>query len=168
MENKKNKKPFYKRWWVWILAIIILAGLGQGTGDKKKAQKTATQQEQKKEDAKRDAEKKAKEEKEKKAKEEAEKKPKKEDNEATLITTAQGVVKKNLKSPSTAKFPWSFKEYNIQESKSDNKDMVIYTVTGYVDAENSFSAKIRNNFIVKMECTKDLSKYRVLDVNITE
>jgi len=46
--------------------------------------------------------------------------------------------------------------------------MVIYNVTGYVDAENSFGAKIRNNFTVKMECTKDLSKYRVLDINITE
>ncbi|EPS56788.1 hypothetical protein CLQ_01436, partial [Clostridium botulinum Af84] len=57
---------------------------------------------------------------------------------------------------------------NIYSHLYPNKDMIIYTVTGYVDAENSFSAKIRNNFIVKMECTKDLSKYRVLDVNITE
>ncbi|NFO71964.1 hypothetical protein FDC51_17765 [Clostridium botulinum] len=125
----------------------------------------------KKENAKQDVEKKVKEE-ENKAKEEAEKetneKAIKEENKATLITTAQEVVKKNLKTPSTAKFPWSFGEYKIQESKSENEDMIIYTVTGYVDAENSFSAKIRNNFIVKMECKKDLSEYRVLDTKITE
>lgn len=169
MENsKKNKKPFYKKWWVWVLAIIILAGLGQGTGDKKKAQNTSTQQEQKKEDAKQTAEKKAKVEKEKKAKEEANKKAKEEEKKSILITTSQEAVKKSLKAPSTAKFPWNFGEYKIQEAKSENKDMVIYNVTGYVDAENSFGAKIRNNFTVKMECTKDLSKYRVLDINITE
>nr|DAK04221.1 MAG TPA: hypothetical protein [Caudoviricetes sp.] len=169
MENsKKNKKPFYKKWWVWVLAIIILASLGQGTGDKKKAQNTSTQQEQKKEDAKQTAEKKAKAEKEKKAKEEANKKAKEEEKKSILITTSQEAVKKSLKAPSTAKFPWNFGEYKIQEAKSENKDMVIYNVTGYVDAENSFGAKIRNNFTVKMECTKDLSKYRVLDINITE
>lgn len=159
MENsKKNKKPFYKKWWVWVLAIIILAGLGQGTGDKKKAQNTCTQQEQKKEDAKQTAEKKAKAEKEKKAKEEEKK--------SILITTSQEAVKKSLKAPSTAKFPWSFNEYNIKETNSENKDMTIYYVSGYVDAENSFGAKIRSNFIVEMECTKDLSKYRVLDIAI--
>ncbi|EDT81663.1 hypothetical protein [Clostridium botulinum] len=46
--------------------------------------------------------------------------------------------------------------------------MTIYYISGYVDAENSFGAKLRNNFIVKMECTKDLSRYRVLDAKITE
>ncbi|EPY2286505.1 hypothetical protein ACTQ4P_18490 [Clostridium sporogenes] len=169
---KKNKKPIYKKWWFWILAIIILGSLSKGIEGNNKSQNTATQQEQKKEDAKQVAEKKAKEEKEKKAKAEAEKKAKerakKEDDKATLITTAQEVVKKSLKAPSTAKFPWNFGEYKIQEAKSENKDMVIYNVTGYVDAENSFGAKIRNNFTVKMECTKDLSKYKVLDINITE
>ncbi|NFM25195.1 hypothetical protein FDB84_12300 [Clostridium sporogenes] len=162
--GEKVKKPFYKKWWFWVLAIVILASLGQGTGDKKKTQDTVTKQEQKKDSAKESVEKKAKAEKEKKAKEDA----KKEDNKATLISTAKEVVKKNLKAPSTAKFPWSFGEYKIQESKSENKDMVVYTVSGYVDAENSYGAKLRNNFIVKLECTKDLSKYRVLDINITE
>ncbi|HDK7167484.1 TPA: hypothetical protein PTV44_001324 [Clostridium botulinum] len=110
--------------------------------------------------------------KENKAKEEVEKEAKekaiKEENKATLITTAQEVVKKNLKAPSTAKFPWSFDGYKIKETNSENKDMVIYYVSGYVDGENSFGAKLRNNFIIKMECTKDLSKYKVLDVQITE
>ncbi|MCW6111704.1 hypothetical protein [Clostridium sporogenes] len=121
---------------------------------------------------KEDQEKKVKEEKENETKEEAEKEAKekaiKEENKATLITTAQEVVKKNLKAPSTAKFPWSFDEYKIKETNSENKDMAIYYVSGYVDAKNSFGAKLRNNFVVKMECAKDFSKYKVLDINITE
>ncbi|MBE6055851.1 hypothetical protein [Clostridium sp.] len=122
--------------------------------------------------AEKEEEKKVEEEKENKAKEEAEKEVKekaiKEENKATLITTAQEVVKKNLKAPSTAKFPWSFDEYKIKETNSENKDMAIYYVSGYVEAKNSFGAKLRNNFVVKMECAKDFSKYKVLDINITE
>ena len=26
----KPKKPFYKKWWVWVLAIIVIAGLAGG------------------------------------------------------------------------------------------------------------------------------------------
>lgn len=30
----KNKKPFYTKWWVWVVAIIIIAAIGnQGNGD---------------------------------------------------------------------------------------------------------------------------------------
>ncbi|KEI18202.1 hypothetical protein Z960_03455 [Clostridium haemolyticum NCTC 9693] len=92
----------------------------------------------------------------------------KEDITANIVTITQSVVKQKLKCPNTASFPWDFNEYNIKETNSTNKDMVVYNVSGYVDAENSFGAKLRNNFIVKLEFTKDLSKYRVLDINISE
>lgn len=88
------------------------------------------------------------------------------DKKTMLITTTQEAVKERLKSPSTSKFPWGYDEYNIKETNSTNNDMTIYNVAGYVDAENSFGAKLRNNFIVKLECTNDLTKYRVLDVEI--
>lgn len=28
----KNKKPFYKKWWVWVIAIIVLISLASGGG----------------------------------------------------------------------------------------------------------------------------------------
>ncbi|WP_438335217.1 hypothetical protein ACIR03_02835 [Clostridium cochlearium] len=160
MEQKiKPKKPFYKKWWFWVLAVIIIGGIGGSSGKEEKnkdvSSKPAVEQKIKEKTPEEiEAEKKAKEEKELQSK------------KATLITTAKSVVKENLKAPSTAKFPWSFNEYNIKETNSENKDMTIYYVSGYVDAENSFGAKIRSNFIVEMECTKDLSKYRVLDIAI--
>ncbi|MCD3211105.1 hypothetical protein G8T71_07020 [Clostridium botulinum C/D] len=91
---------------------------------------------------------------------------KKEDITANIITITQSIVKENLKCPSTANFPWSFDEYNIKETNSKNNNMIIYNVSGHVDAENSFGAKLRNNFVIKIECTQDLSKYKVLDVSI--
>ncbi|NME95379.1 hypothetical protein HF847_05145 [Clostridium cochlearium] len=158
-QNIKPKKPFYKKWWFWVLAVIIIGGIGGSSGKEEKTKDVSSkppveQKIKEKTPEEIEAEKKAKEEKELQSK------------RATLITTAQSVVKENLKAPSTAKFPWSFNEYNIKESTSENKDMTIYYVSGYVDAENSFGAKIRSNFIVEMECTKDLSKYRVLDIAI--
>ncbi|KHO37550.1 hypothetical protein OR62_10970 [Clostridium tetani] len=84
------------------------------------------------------------------------------DKRTTIITTAQSVVEENLKSPGTAKV----NVYNIKETNSDNENMTVYNVSGYVDAENSFGAKLRSNFIVRLEGTKDLSKYEVLDVKI--
>ncbi|WP_461240312.1 DUF4352 domain-containing protein [Paucilactobacillus sp. N302-9] len=29
----KNKKKWYKRWWVWVIIILILGGIGQLTGN---------------------------------------------------------------------------------------------------------------------------------------
>ncbi|MHB9947305.1 hypothetical protein CF095_18365 [Clostridium botulinum] len=166
MKDEKIKKPFYKKWWVWVIIAIALVVINDtlinpGEEEKQQAEQIKIEQKAK---AEKDAKKAAK----KAEKEKAKAKKAEEDKRATLITTAQKTVKENLKAPSTAKFPWSFDEYKIKETNSDNKDMTIYYISGYVDAENSFGAKLRNNFIVKMECKKDLSEYRVLDTKITE
>lgn len=29
----KNKKPIYKKWWVWVLAVIVVAGITGGAGN---------------------------------------------------------------------------------------------------------------------------------------
>ncbi len=159
------KKKIYKKWWFWVIAVIgivIINAIINPEEFEKEQQQIAIEQ-------KAEAEKEAKEVAAKKAEEQKEKQKEDERNKkSTIIATTQEVVKKNLKCPSTAKFPWGFDEYTITESKSENKDRVIYNIAGYVDAENSFGAKLRNNFIVKLECTKDLSKYRTLDVSITE
>lgn len=42
----KRKKPFYKKWWVWVLAIIIVSMLGNaigGGGGRKDDNKSASQ-----------------------------------------------------------------------------------------------------------------------------
>jgi hypothetical protein len=61
---------------------------------------------------------------------------------------AKGFVKKVLKSPSTAEFPWGTTDSTIR-----NIGNCTYDVRSYVDAQNSFGAKIRNNYhvVVKYE-----------------
>lgn len=68
------------------------------------------------------------------------------DSNTKLWVLAKHEVESKLKSPSSAKFP-SSKEAQIR----DLGDMCI--ITSYVDAENSFGAKIRNKFTVTF--TKD-------------
>ena len=60
--------------------------------------------------------------------------------EAQVI--AEEIVEGKLKSPSTAEF-CEHSEYTITCSGDT------WTVTGYVDAQNSFGATLRNNFTVK-------------------
>lgn len=57
---------------------------------------------------------------------------------------AEDAVKGGLKSPSTADFPGDYESYIT--SNGDGT----YTVSAYVDAENSFGAKIRSNFRCKV------------------
>lgn len=90
------------------------------------------------------------------------------DNTSMIITIAQDAVKKQLKAPSTAKFPWGSDEYNIKEVVADDSGFKAYYVKSYVDAENSFGAKIRTDFIVKLELSDDGEKYKVLDVKLNE
>ena len=40
--NTKSKKPWYKKWWIWVIVAIVLLGLG-GSGIKKQEQPTANQ-----------------------------------------------------------------------------------------------------------------------------
>lgn len=58
---------------------------------------------------------------------------------------AQDAVKERLKAPSTAKFPscgFDMDKYTIKT----NKNRTEFFVTGYVDAQNSFGAMLRENF----------------------
>lgn len=57
---------------------------------------------------------------------------------------SQDYVKKNLKAPSTAKFP--FLDYTFSDPDPDNTIII----KSYVDAQNSFGAKLRNDYYVKV------------------
>lgn len=42
MNSQNNKKPWYKRFWVWVLIIIIIGGIGGAAGGNKSDSPTST------------------------------------------------------------------------------------------------------------------------------
>ena len=74
-------------------------------------------------------------------------------------TAATDVVKNNLKAPSTAEF-CSKSSANIEQHGNT------WTIKGYVDAENSFGAKLRNDFTVVITFTSS-TKYTIDECSIT-
>lgn len=65
-------------------------------------------------------------------------------DKASYYIISKEIVKNGLKSPSTAKFPSS-------SNCSMKKNGKLLTVSGYVDAQNSFGAKIRSNWTVQFK-----------------
>lgn len=87
----------------------------------------------------------------------------KDDQEAYLWSMAEETVKDNLKTPSTAKFP-AYSNFKVK-SEGDN----IFTISSYVDAQNSFGAMIRSDFVVKIKVKEIYDngyKYTVQDIRI--
>jgi hypothetical protein len=85
-----------------------------------------------------------------------------EDNKAYAWTAAIREVKDRLKSPSSAKFPFSYSQQDIKEVSPST-----FVVNSYVDAENSFGAKLRVDFMVKIERTGE-NTYKLLDIQVYE
>lgn len=81
-------------------------------------------------------------------------------DEFDAVVVAEKAVKNKLKSPSTAEF-CSHKEYSITCSRNT------WTVSGYVDAQNSFGATLRNNFTVKFTFENG-ERYTIDYCNISE
>ncbi len=63
------------------------------------------------------------------------------------------IVKDNLKSPSTAKFC-----NTASEMTAKNIGGYKWRVTGWVDAQNSFGATVRSDFVVELELVKEGAK----------
>lgn len=42
MNSQNNKKPWYKRFWVWVLIIIVIGGIGSAAGGNKSDSPTST------------------------------------------------------------------------------------------------------------------------------
>lgn len=64
-------------------------------------------------------------------------------DESMAWIMTQDFVEKRLKSPSSAEFPWSS---DVDITRSGNS----YTIDGYVDAQNTYGADIRENFVAKV------------------
>jgi hypothetical protein len=82
-------------------------------------------------------------------------------DKAIPITMAQDFVKARLKSPSSASFPWSFDKYQVTEGQDGH-----WSVSGYVDATNSFNAHVRTRWSVEM--TASGSNWELVSINISE
>ena len=74
------------------------------------------------------------------------------DYKTEVFVTAQDDVRKLLKAPATAKFPSLYENKNFIKKGTDG----IYTVTSYVDSENSFGANIRTPYIATYKVEDDL------------
>ena len=138
--------------------------------DKEEADKQAKKElEAQAKQAEKDAKEKAKaDETEAKAKEKAETEAKAETEKLniTLISAAQTIVKNNLKSPSTAKFPWGDKEYQINKKDGLTEGFTSYIIRSYVDSQNSFGAEIRSNFTVVLEIDSTQENYKTISCDI--
>jgi hypothetical protein len=81
-------------------------------------------------------------------------------NKKEVALNAELLVKKQLKSPRTAIFPPT-SDYKVEITKD-----TIYVVESYVDAENSFGATIRRNWVVELKMIGD-KKINALKVSFT-
>ncbi len=68
-------------------------------------------------------------------------------------------VKDNLKAPATASFPW------YDSSFVQNLGDGAYKVSAYVDAENSFGAKLRTDFVCVVKYVGN-DKWHLEDLSI--
>lgn len=78
---------------------------------------------------------------------------------AEAYAEAEAIVSKYLKSPSTAKFP-SMSEVNIKDLGAEG-----FQVEGYVDAQNSFGAMLRQNWEMVFQFVGDGVDVRVVGID---
>ncbi|REH54540.1 hypothetical protein C7448_10260 [Tenacibaculum gallaicum] len=71
---------------------------------------------------------------------------------------AQKFVERQLKSPSTAKFP-SLNKSKVEKSNNE------YKISSYVDSQNGFGAMIRSNYTVKLR-KKENGNISLININI--
>lgn len=79
----------------------------------------------------------------------------------TALVMAQGFVKDNLKSPSSAEFGWP-SEYSIIQLEENR-----FSVSGWVDSQNSFGAMLRTNFVCDVEYAGN-DEWRLRNLNFIE
>ncbi|RPI06745.1 MAG: hypothetical protein EHM64_01860 [Ignavibacteriae bacterium] len=74
-------------------------------------------------------------------------------------TMAKHFIKEQLTSPASADFA------SMSESNISTKDGVTFTISSYVDSQNSFGAVIRTNFVVKIRYIESTNKWRLEDIS---
>jgi hypothetical protein len=99
-------------------------------------------------------------------KEDSEPQKQEKDMTAYVIADAQSQVDTKLKSPKSASYPWGYDSYQISTTDGTHEGYKRYTIKGYVDADNSFGASIRTNFVVVLEASPDSEEYYPISVDL--
>lgn len=76
-------------------------------------------------------------------------------------TVCQQFLEDRLKAPSTADYPCCYSDFTTYQGNR------VFEVRSYVDAENSFGAKIRNRFLCRVEYRGN-ERWRLQDLQIIE
>ena len=84
------------------------------------------------------------------------------EQEMVLWIDAQDAVKARLKSPSTAKFPFAINSDGV--TISYNNQMGIASIWGWVDAQNSYGATVREEWLVDFKISEDGKRYEITNV----
>lgn len=85
-------------------------------------------------------------------------------NQTTAFVMSQSFVKQRLKAPASADFPY----VTDDGVKTSYRGDCTHEVLAYVDSQNSFGAKIRTKYYVKLKNQKGTDDWRLLDIKISE
>lgn len=87
------------------------------------------------------------------------------DRKTMAYVMCQSYVKETLKAPSTADFP-------LVDYQAWKQSKQTYVIKSYVDAQNSFGAKLRNHWSCKVRYSggeeSNIGNWALLDINLTE
>ena len=83
-----------------------------------------------------------------------------EKNESTAYVMSQDAVKRYLKSPSTAKFPF----INYVSSRAISGCQ--FEIRAYVDSQNGFGATLRSNYSATMQLNPKKGSWTTLDIKV--
>ena len=139
---EKPKKPFYKRWWVWALAVIIVGAIASGGGEDSEPASTEPKQEAKSEEVKSEPK--------KEEKKEAEQEQTKEDNVpreykaalekakqyAETMYMSKAAIYDQLVSPYGEAFPEDAAKYAIDHLEWDWKANALEKAKQYAEQMN--------------------------------
>jgi len=116
--------------------LVIFVALAFGSSDSRTAEQMAQDQEQK---AQRQCE-----------------------DKITAFVMSQEFVKKQLKAPASADFP----RFTNEDVRVNYLGECTHDVVAYVDAQNSFGAKIRSNYHVKLQNQRGTDTWTAIEVQI--
>ena len=166
----KEKKPFYKKVWFWILAIIVIAifaNMGKGS-EKDNTKTTTTTQESTKTEEKKE---------EKKEEKQKEKKPsvpkeyesalkKAESYSETMYMSKKGIYNQ-LTSEAGEKFSKEAAQYAVDNLKADYKKNALEKAKSYQDTMNMSPAAIKDQLTSSAgeQFTEEEAQYAVDNLN---
>jgi hypothetical protein len=88
-------------------------------------------------------------------------------DEGEAFVMSQSFVKDRLKAPSTADFPWAANSDGVRIVKTKDNPCT-YVVTSYVDARNSFGAKLRTRYVATLHNVNNTDQWHLDDIQMDD